>query len=232
MWRFIPRRDGRCPRDNSASGFGQNYTNPFTLGASGDFLIHLVSVPSLADVSNVAVSYYGDVNYAGGSILFPLTNPPIPSGTNAGGSGNGSLGAGGTPQATAVATATLGGGETTPTASGAGKVIPSTSAQSSDNSGLILAVIFALLGLVVVGGGIGVAIGVAIYLLRRRASMAASSATQLQDGWPGAPANQGDAWGAPDQRYPPGRGYPPDQWDARGQGQWDDATQPYRRGDR
>ncbi|HEX5440549.1 MAG TPA: hypothetical protein VFW76_06675 [Ktedonobacterales bacterium] len=96
---------------------------------------------------------------------FSLTNPPIPGGASAGGSGNGgSLGNG--PQGTATAQGTVSVTTTTesgtPTVVGAGNVTTTTHARSGDNGGLWLIVILALVGLIVIGG----AVGAGIFLIR------------------------------------------------------------------
>ncbi len=202
---------------------GNWFTHTIALTSSGNCLIRFLAPPDLSGVSQITIQYWGDINYNITGINFPLTNPPVPGDTGTSSSGTVSTGSSthgiATPTGPANATMTPSSDATTPTAIGAGNVVHITHPQSGDNGGLILGIIIALLVLV----GLGITAGIAIYLLRRRASIAAPGATQLQDGWPGAPTNQWDA---------PGRGYPPDQRDTRGQGQWDDATQPYRRRDR
>jgi hypothetical protein len=183
---FHPASGWPMPTGEFSIWLGQSHTMFITLGSTGDYLIHVQTIPELADVSHVEIYYSGDVNYAPTSVLFPLTNPPIPSGTNAGGSGNGSLGAGNNPQGTAVATATSGGDETTPTTVGVGRVVPATTPSSGIGGGVILAVILATLGLVVVGGGIGVA----IYLMRRRASSRIGAGSQTPSVWGDPPSGQ------------------------------------------
>jgi hypothetical protein len=164
---FHPASGLPIPTGQFSIWLGNHYTNAITLGPTGNYLIHFQTIPILAGVSRIEVFYMGDKYYNRAHVYFPLTNPPIPGGTNAGGSGNGSLGSGNNPvgtataQGTASVTATTDSG--TPTAVDAGNVAPTTHSASGDNGGLWLVVILALVGLVIVGG----AVGAGIFLIRR-----------------------------------------------------------------
>ena len=164
---FHPASGLPMPTGQFSLWFGNTYTNSFTLGSSGAFLIHLSPLSSLAEVQDIQVFYMGDAQYNRATVHFPLTNQPIPSGAN-GDSASGSSGgntAQGTPttatDGTATTTATPG-DETTPTAIGAGGVLTSTPTDSGGNTGLILIVVALLLL-----GGAGTAAGIVIYRMRR-----------------------------------------------------------------
>jgi hypothetical protein len=166
---FHPASGLPIPTGQFSIWLGNHYTNAITLGPTGNYLIHFQTIPILAGVSRIEIFYMGDKYYNRAHVYFPLTNPPIPGGTNAGGSGNGSLGSGNNPVGTATAqgtpgvTATAGSDSATPTAVDAGNVAPTTHSASGDNGGLWLVVILALVGLVIVGG----AVGAGIFLIRR-----------------------------------------------------------------
>lgn len=186
---FHPASGLPMPTGQFSLWFGNNYTNSFTLGSSGAFLIHLSPLSSLAEVRDIQVFYMGDVQYNRATVHFPLTNQPIPSGAN-GDSATGSSGgnsAQGTPTTSADGTATTTtatpGDETTPTAVGAGGVLTSTPADSSGNIGLILIVVALLLL-----GGAGTAAGIVIYRMRRASAL--SNVSKESNG--GAPASYDD----------------------------------------
>jgi len=217
---FHPASGLPMPAGQFSIWIGNYYTNAITLGPTGDYLIHLSPLPSLAGVSRIEIFYMGDKYYKGASVYFPLTNPPIPSGTTAGGSGNGSLGAGNNSQGTATTqgtpSATATGDATTPTVAGAGVGI-SYPPQQGNSDGLPLILILVLVGLMIAGGAV---VGV-IYLMRRRANSLAGVGGPLAGEWdaPDAPPYS-QQWNPPEQ-----------QWNLPGQ-QWNDDTYPYKRGDR
>lgn len=217
---FHPASGLPMPTGQFSIWIGNHYTNAITLGPTGDYLIHLSPLSSLVGVSRIEIFYMGDMYYNRASVYFPLTNPPIPSGTTAGGSGNGSLGAGNNPQGTATAqgtpSATATGDATTPTVAGAGVGL-SYPPQQGKSDGLPLILILVLVGLLIAGGAV---VG-AIYLMRRRANSLVGAGGQASGEWD-AP----DASLYSQQWNPPGQ-----QWNAPEQ-QWNDDTHPYQRGDR
>lgn len=213
---FHPASGLPMPTGQFSLWFGNNYTNSFTLGSSGAFLIHLSPLSSLAEVRDIQVFYMGDVQYNRATVHFPLTNQPIPSGAN-GDSATGSSGgnsAQGTPTTSADGTATTTtatpGDETTPTAVGAGGVLTSTPADSSGNIGLILIVVALLLL-----GGAGTAAGIVIYRMRR-ASALSNVSKESNDGAPASyddlAARYGGYWQAGQYddygQHPPNPQYP------------------------
>lgn len=217
---FHPASGLPMPTGQFSIWIGNHYTNAITLGPTGDYLIHLSPLSSLVGVSRIEIFYMGDKYYNRASVYFPLTNPPIPSGTTAGGSGNGSLGAGNNPQGTATAqgtpSATATGDATTPTVAGAGVGL-SYPPQQGKSDGLPLLLILVLVGLLIAGG----AVGGAIYLMRRRANSLAGAGGQASGEWDAPDASlYGQQWNPPGQ-----------QWNAPEQ-QWNDDTHPYQRGDR
>ena len=58
-----------------------HYTNLFNLGSQGSLTLQL-RFPSPLPSPTLQVYYYGDSVYAESSADFPLTNPPIPGGSN------------------------------------------------------------------------------------------------------------------------------------------------------
>jgi hypothetical protein len=154
---------------------GQYYTTMLPMSSSGANLVHLDPLPSMAGVTNIGISYSGDANYNDAGVTFPLTNPPIPSGNNSGGTSGSYGGSGGggkaTPTTTATGTATT--TETpndetaTPTTVGAGAVVTATPNDSGGNTGLIIAVAIAILLLT----GAGAAAGIVIYRMRRASAL-------------------------------------------------------------
>lgn len=228
---FHPASGLPMPTGQFSIWIGNYYTNAIALGPTGDYLIHLSPLPSLAGVSRIEIFYMGDKYYKESNVYFPLTNSPIPSGTTAGGSGNGSLGAGNNPQGTATVQGTPSATDSasTPTVAGAGVGISYPPPQG--NSGLPLILILVVVGLMIAGG----AVGGGIFLMRRRAAALAGAEGQGSGEWDArgaSPYDQqwhptGQQWDAPEQQWnPPGQ-----RWDAPGQ-QWNDDTFPYRRGER
>lgn len=215
---FHPASGLPMPTGQFSIWIGNYYTNAITLGPTGDYLIHLSPLPSLSGVSRIEIFYMGDKYYKGSSVYFPLTNPSIPSGTTAGGSGNGSLGAGNNPQGTATVQGTPSATDSasTPTVAGGGVGISYPPPQSV-GGGLPLILILVVVGLIIAGG----AVGGGIFLMRRRAAALAGAEGQGSGEWDARGASPYDQ-----QWHPSGQ-----QWDAPGQ-QWNDDTFPYRRGER
>jgi hypothetical protein len=209
---FHPASGLPMPTGQFSLWFGNNYTNAFTLGSSGAFLIHLSPLSSLADAQDIQVFYMGDVHYNQATVHFPLTNQPIPSGAS-GDSASGSSGgnkAQGTPTTAADGTPTTTetpGDGTTPTAVGAGGVVTSTPTDSGGNTGLIL-IIVALLLL----GGAGTAAGIVIYRMRRASAPSNASNDGSQASYDDLAARYGGYWqaGQYDEygRHPPTPQYP------------------------
>ncbi len=207
---------GPAPTGRSSITIGRNYTATMNIAANGTLSVRLAPLQLPGGADQITVYYMGDSYYRWTNSNFSFINPPIPSGTKVGGNSQGTA----TAQGTASETSTTESG--TPTAVGAGNVVPTTGSQSGDNGGPALAIILAALVLV----ALGLTAGIAIYLIRRRALAApgGSGAAPMGDNWPNSPPGQWDATG----RWNPG-----DQREMRGQ--WDDDTYdtyPYRRGDR
>lgn len=154
---------GPPPTGGASFTIGRNYTAVVNIASNGTLSTRLTPLPLPGGIDQITIHYYGDSYYRWTSSNFSLTNPPIPSGTNADGSGNNPKGTA-TAQGTPGATATAGSDSVTPTAVDAGNVAPTTHSASGDSGGgLWLIVILALVGLVIVGG----AVGAGIFLIRR-----------------------------------------------------------------
>lgn len=164
-------------------------TSPFfvrdlTIGPNGDSLVTLQPNPNFTGAPEIDIRYYGDAYYDDQTYKFPPTNPAIPSGSGGSG-GKVSSGGGGSPakpKATATTTASATSTVTaTATTTPAATATPASghailSATTSPLGGSVgLALLAALIGLLVVGGGIG---GVVFWRSRRRAaSLAMASAS-------------------------------------------------------
>lgn len=159
------------------------YTNSINISSHGDALITFGSIPNLGGATEIDVHYFGDTHYKDQIFTFPLTNPAIPGGSTGGSGGSGGGGSPAQPKATATTTASATAIEgATPAAtgsSGGGRaVLAANSAPFGGDMGWLLA---ALVGLLVVGGGVG---GVVFWRSRRRAaSVSASSASSRSASW-------------------------------------------------
>lgn len=146
------------------------YTSSFRLSSRGDLLLQVGPLPSMQNVNQITVRYWGDMYYGEASINFPTTNPPIPTGAGTGGAGSGESGSGNNPQATITAEGTPG-TQATPSAGATtavddiGDVLSSGPAAAENSGGLLWIGIGALALLLLAGGGVA---GVLMHRARRR----------------------------------------------------------------
>ena len=157
---FQPASGLPTPGGQFTLSFGNHRTNAFTLGSAGTFLIYFGTISSLAGVTDIQVTYMGDVNYNQATVHFPLTNQPIPPGIDDGPGANPQP----TTTTTAATTETPGDEAATPTVASAAGALAPPPADSGDNLGLILIVAAALMLLI---GGLGTGIVIVIYRMRQ-----------------------------------------------------------------
>jgi hypothetical protein len=135
---------------------GQYYTNYYNL-TNGILSLHFDTIPPLQGITTIFVNYTGDQYYTNKSFTFPLTNPPIPSGTGAPQATVGSTAkATGTATATASVTATA----TTTLVSATPTVTSATNpaSRTTSSNAWVLLVVGILIVLLLAGGATGLVI--------------------------------------------------------------------------
>ncbi|HEY7126450.1 MAG TPA: Ig-like domain repeat protein [Ktedonobacterales bacterium] len=151
------------------------YTKPINLGARGS-VVFQIAFPQGLPANTIWVNYLGDTVYAASNVNFPLTNPPLPTGSNPSTPTPHPTGtsAASSPTGTAVALtqtpSSSPASSSTITANGGTTAGSPPAATTSIQGNTLFWVV--LMGLLVLAGGSGV-----FLVLRRRALAARASAT-------------------------------------------------------